>query len=360
MKLLIQPGDGVEPLVKAIKKAKKIVQILIFRFDRTEIERALVEAVERGVLVHALIAFTNRDGEKRLRDLETEFLSKGITVARTSGDLIRYHGKMMIVDRKELFLLGFNFTRLDMDRSRSFGLVTRNPKLVQEAMRVYAADTKRQQFTSKYEKLVVSPANARKQLSNFIKGARRELLIYDPKVTDKGMLRRLRDRVDAGVKVRIIGHCADPALKARELEMRLHTRTIIRDRSDAFIGSQSLRRIELDSRREIGIIFREREIVSELRHIFDEDWARSEQAKSARAVNLPFEKAAKKVANVVTKKLPIDPIAKRVEKAIRKNGARIHPKEVKKTMRVAVKQSVRQVVEKAAREAVADVLDRAG
>jgi hypothetical protein len=37
---------------------------------------------------------------------------------------VRYHGKMMIVDRKEVYILGFNFTHLDIDRSRSFGIVT--------------------------------------------------------------------------------------------------------------------------------------------------------------------------------------------------------------------------------------------
>jgi len=359
LKLLIQPDDGVDPIVKAIKKAKKIVQILIFRFDRTEIERALVDAVERGVFVHALIAFTNRGGEKRLRDLETEFLAKGITVARTSGDLVRYHGKMLIIDRKELYVLGFNFTHLDMDRSRSFGLMTRNPKLVQEATRLYAADTKRQEFSCQHSNLVVSPENARKQLSAFIKGAKRELLIYDPKVSDKQMLARLRDRNDAGVKIRIIGHTSGQALSTRNLRIRLHTRTIIRDRRDAFIGSQSLKRIELDSRREIGIIFRDRDIVAELRRVFEDDWARSERVKPAKPVKLP-SKAAKKVANVVTKRLLIGPIAKQVEKAIRKNGTKIHPKDVKKTMRVAVNQSVRQAVEKVARDAVVEVLDRAG
>jgi phosphatidylserine/phosphatidylglycerophosphate/cardiolipin synthase-like enzyme len=58
VKLLIQPGDGVDRLVKGIRKAKKSVEIVIFRFDRAEIERAFVEAVEKGVSVRALIAFT--------------------------------------------------------------------------------------------------------------------------------------------------------------------------------------------------------------------------------------------------------------------------------------------------------------
>src|SRR5437773_1002051 len=120
MKLLIQPGDGIERLVKGIRKAKKSVEIMIFRFDRPEIERALADAVERGVFVHALIAFTNRGGEANLRKLEKRFLAEGITVARTAGDLVRYHGKMIIADRKELYVTAFNFTHLDMERSRSF------------------------------------------------------------------------------------------------------------------------------------------------------------------------------------------------------------------------------------------------
>src|SRR6266567_6841649 len=74
MRLLIQPGDGIDPLVKAISGAKSSVEIAVFRFDRIEIERALAQAVKRGVLVHALIAYTNRGGEKGLRKLEMRLL----------------------------------------------------------------------------------------------------------------------------------------------------------------------------------------------------------------------------------------------------------------------------------------------
>ena len=102
MKLLIQPGDGVAPLVKAINEAKTSVEVLIFRFDRVEVESALVKAVTRGVSVRALIAYTNRGGEKNLRALEMRLLGAGITVARTDDDLVRYHGKIMIVDAREL------------------------------------------------------------------------------------------------------------------------------------------------------------------------------------------------------------------------------------------------------------------
>src|SRR6266581_1001069 len=77
VKLLVQPGDGVAPLTKGIASAKSMVEILIFRFDQREIERALANAVSRGVAVHALIAHTNRAGEENLRKLEQRLLGAG-------------------------------------------------------------------------------------------------------------------------------------------------------------------------------------------------------------------------------------------------------------------------------------------
>ncbi len=76
-----------------------------------------------------LIAYTNRGGERNLRKLEMRLLEAGITVARTADDLVRYHDKYLIIDRRELFLLSFNFTYLDIDHSRSFGLVTTQPQI---------------------------------------------------------------------------------------------------------------------------------------------------------------------------------------------------------------------------------------
>lgn len=140
--------------------------------------------------------------------------------------------------------------------SRSFGLVTRNSKLVREAIRLFEADTKRQAYRPEHARFVVSPENARTVFSRFLQGARKELLIYDPEISDPAVARILRKRQEGGVKLRVIGKVHDRHLPARQLRpMRLHVRLIIRDRQQAFLGSQSLRREELDSRREIGANF---------------------------------------------------------------------------------------------------------
>lgn len=355
MKLLTQPGDGVDALVKGIGKARKSVEIVIFRLDRSDIEQALIAAVERGVFVHALIAFTNRGGEEHLRKLEMRFLEKGISVARTASDLVRYHGKMMLFDRKDLYLLSFNFTHLDIDHSRSFGLITRNPALVREAGKLFEADTKRQPYVAGSSKFVVSPVNAREVLSAFIKGAKKELLIYDPEISDRMILRVLQERAKAGVEIRIIGKVSRGRLPARALShFRLHTRSIVRDRSDMFLGSQSLRPLELDSRREIGVIIRSRALVNSLSRTFDQDWAGasvSEGRGSGR--DFPVGKTAKRVAKVVTKSLAISPVVKEVVKAIQsKRNLELHPREVQETVKSAVKEAVKDSLKDATKEAI--------
>jgi cardiolipin synthase len=357
VRLLVQPGDGVEPLVKAINKAKSRVEVVVFRFDRREIEKALVNAVSRGIHVHALIAYTNRGGEKNLRELEMRLLAGGVTVARTADDLVRYHGKLMIVDRRELYLLAFNFTYLDMERSRAFGLITKNRAVVAEAVKLFEADTKRQPYKPGLSTLVVSPANARKQLASFIKGAKKKLLIYDPKIGDPAMIRLLGERAKAGVDIKIIGRMTRQNAKLalhKMQQMRLHTRTIVRDSQHVFIGSQSLRTAELDSRREVGVIFRDRAIADRLTRIFQDDWGVTEQSKE-RVVEdepTPAAKVAKKVAKAVTKELPSvgEVLNGVVKEIVGENGEVDFDQEdlqesVQDAVREAVKEVIQEVVE---------------
>ena len=367
MKLLIQPGDGVAPLVEAINGAKSRVEIAIFRFDRIEIEKALANAAARGVFVHALIAYTNRGGERNLRKLEMRLLEAGITVARTADDLVRYHDKFLIIDRRELFLLSFNFTHLDIDHSRCFGLVTTNSKLVAEAVKLFEADTKRQPYVAGLASFIVSPVNARKQLTAFLQGAKKELLIYDPEISDPAIMRILDARAQAGVDIKLIGRIsrANSKLQVRKLSiMRLHTRTIIRDGSQAFIGSQSLRELELGSRREVGIIFRDKKIVSTVAKIFNDDWDAIERAgeqpvqqEAPPNDSAQLAKVAKKVAKAITKDLPpVAPVLRvMVRELVGENGnSEIDTAVIEESMEEAVKDAVKEAV----RDAVENVVDQ--
>ena len=277
LELIVQPTDSLKPILSVVERVKTSLDIVIFRFDLKALEKAIEAAVKRGVAVRALIAHTNRGGERRLRQLEQRMLEAGVTVTRTADDLARYHWKMLIADREELHVYGFNYTALDL-KSRSFGLVTRDRNRVQEALRLFDADAGRHDFEPTVDGVVVSPENAREQLATFIKRAKRSLVIWDPKVTDPQMLRLLCQRSKAGVDIRIIGKVAKRGadLRVQKMPGRMHVRAMVRDGEEAFVGSQSLRALELDGRREVGLLSKDAKVVKAILEVFEADWAKTE------------------------------------------------------------------------------------
>jgi len=302
LELIVQPTDGIKPLIETIVRAQKSIDVMVFRFDLKPMEKELEAARDRGVVVRALIARESSQGDKRLRQLELRMLEKGILVARTGDTFARYHGKMMIVDREELHVYGFNFTALDL-KSRSFGIVTRDRKAVTEAVRVFEADTLRQEYEPQDDGFfVVSPEDARETLATFIKRTRKQLLIYDPKVADLQMIRLINQRIKAGVDVRVIGRVSRRGGSIRVQKqpgLRLHARAMVRDGDTAFVGSQSLRAMELDARREIGLIVKEPKTVKRLLETFEADWAKTDLA-AKEAKEIKKEEKEKKVEELAT------------------------------------------------------------
>ena len=152
---------------------------------------------------------------------------------------------------------------------------------MKEAQRLFQADCDRQPYVPACDRLVVSPETSRQHLATSSPAARRQLCIYDPDISDPRMVRVLAERLQAGVDLRIIGK-ATPRLASAALRCpahRLHVRAIIRDGAKAFLGSQSLRTLELDKRREIGLFVHETPVVKRIAAVFEQDWAAIEAGR---------------------------------------------------------------------------------
>jgi PLD-like domain len=162
------------------------------------------------------------------------------------------------------------------------------------------------------------------------------------------------------VDVRIIGKLSGRAgLSAQKLTtMRLHNRTIVRDGRQAFVGSQSLRPAELDSRRELGLIVRDPKIIKRLLATFESDWSATNAAtvkkvspakESREATKNETEKA---MAVLVEELHPLSAtVTKAVKKVVAQTGGEMLPdKVVKSTVKKVVKKAVKQAVRAAARD----------
>jgi phosphatidylserine/phosphatidylglycerophosphate/cardiolipin synthase-like enzyme len=155
------------------------------------------------------------------------------------------------------------------------------------------------------------------------------------------------------VHIKVIGHVGrrNPGIEARQLlRLRLHTRTLIRDRRQAFIGSQSLRAPELDSRREVGVIVRDRKVVAGLLKTFESDWVASAVPVGSAAVARAraHTRAMKKMSKGLVKQLStLSPMVKEALKEAKAEsaGALLSLQETKDSVREAVKEAVRDAVQ---------------
>jgi hypothetical protein len=160
------------------------------------------------------------------------------------------------------------------------------------------------------------------------------------------MLRALSNRIQKGVDIKVIGAIGRRShfLNVRPLAgLRLHTRTIIRDGREAFVGSQSLRVAELDSRREVGIIVRESKVVKGLVQTFEADWGREKVSEDAQATTREIKKRLK---TTVRKLSQLNPLVKEaVSEVVSKVGSdALDSGEVRETVVNAVKEAVRERV----------------
>ena len=283
--LLVQPEDGIAPLVAAIAGARRSVDLCVFRLNHPPLEEAIGEARARSVRFRVLLAHSNGSGKAALAKVESRLTHLGCDVRRSADDLDRYHGKMLLVDRARLYVTGFNLTRRDIDRSRSLGLMTARPRAVQEAMRLFEADFEQAAYVPEHGPLVVSPYNSRAVLGRLLQGARRQLLVYDARLTDPLMLALLGKKAAAGVEVRVLGRLGRdvPGVTvAPPPGRRQHLRAIVQDGARLFVGSQSLRRLELDKRREIGLVVSDRADVARAIEVFESDWSKTGRASTRR------------------------------------------------------------------------------
>src|SRR5215471_3926339 len=286
LSLIVQPGDSFFPIVTAGESATHSINMTIFRMDDPVVSAALSNAVNRGVAVRTLIANKSKGWIKRNKKLSSELSSMGIEVRSQSdangNELKRYHYKILTVDDTCSLILTFNPTQKNLHYARDYGLLIRDHDITIELNRLFNADWEGKEFTPVHTPLVISPYDSREKLIELLASAERSIRIVDAKVHDPDIQKLLLEKAVAGCDVKIISreaisNVAVPNFHVRRFaKYKLHAKCIVVDTLRFFIGSQNLRGVSIDRRREVGIIVEDDPIARKIERIFDEDWATAE------------------------------------------------------------------------------------
>lgn len=294
--LVVQPDDGVDPVLGLMAEATKSLRVKQFTLSEPRLLQGLTDAHRRGVAVRVMLN-PHRSSGDRPNDASFEQLQQaGMAIQWTSPTFVVTHEKSIVVDERCALIATFNLVSKYFTETRDYGVITADARQVAEIAAGFDADWQHVPFHPDPQTgLLWSVTNARPLMAEFIDQARRSLDIQHPKYVDATILERLVAAQDRGVHVRVL--CGgrhglsdydilDTFASLRILQragisvhrqkhLKLHAKLILADGRRAILGSMNIDRSAFDLRRELGIRVDDGTIIAQLARIFTHEWDHS-------------------------------------------------------------------------------------
>lgn len=262
--LVLDPQERRAAVLRVIRSARRRLALSLFRCDDMAVLDELAAAMARGVSVEALLTRRAKGWKKRLKGLGSFLKKVGAKVHRYSGPVLKYHAKYIVADDGPALIASLNFTSKCFDKTCDFALVTYDPEVVSGLQKLFEMDCLAPGSSLPAgisDRLIVGPDRARVQLGALLQQARHRLRIIDPRVKDPAMVALLKTLEARGVSVEVLG-------RGRMGGLLSHGKMILVDQETAVIGSISLSRPSLDSRREVAVKLQDPRCVHQLSGFF--------------------------------------------------------------------------------------------
>ena len=297
--LIIQPDDGIQPILGTIAGAERSLDIKMFQFTDLILIQAVIEAHKRGVKVRVMLNPSRFTGEHDNDEAFSLFRDAKVPVQETNPKYPITHEKSMVVDAKQAFIMSLNCAPKYFERTRDYALVTNVPEEVAEVAACFEADWQRTDFTPPaVSNLIWSVGKSRQAVIDFVHGAEKSLFVQHEKYVDTPVIEALvRAKMKRGVKVHATAlpvhslrefYRLDGVAGLRLLEdlgihvhrlkhVHLHAKLILADKKRALLSSFNIYPKCFNERRELGIRFEDRDLVKRLVEVFESDWEQSKR-----------------------------------------------------------------------------------
>jgi cardiolipin synthase A/B len=263
-RFVFAPEDRAATVLHVIRSARSRLILSLFRCDDFRILDALAEALQRGVHVSVLVTPRAKGWTRRLNELWSVLEDMGAVLCRFADPVVKYHAKYIVADDGPAVVASLNFTKKCFTRTSDFLVTTFDPAVVRGLRRLFEADWRGPAAGLPPRlgtRLVVGPEQARRDLTRLIRGARRQLRIVDPKLTDPAILDLLSEKREAGVKVTVLDRHTGGGYEP-------HGKMMLVDDGVGVIGSLSLSALSLDFRREVAIVVRDPACLTQMQRVF--------------------------------------------------------------------------------------------
>lgn len=276
-----------ENFVTKIDTAEEKVWIEVYIFTEKRLQKAVINAKKRGVDVKVILEKNVYKAPSMNKKIFAEFEKNGIEVVWSdSKDYSLNHSKMAVIDDEVIVSTG-NYSYSTFAYNREFFLVMKNPDFQKIMEEIFLKDFDWEKFALYHPNLVLSPFSSRHKMEYLIQNAQKTLHIYALNFWDEKMRDLLIKKQKSGVKVEIIlPDTKKVASNSDEIEAftsawiavkmlkkpEAHAKAILSDGKYLYVGSVNFSAPSMDLNREIGIVLKNPEIISEFLEIFHTDF----------------------------------------------------------------------------------------
>lgn len=294
--LIVQPDDGIAPVIDFIRLARQSLLIKQFTFTHPEIMKTVIDRKNAGVAVRVMLNSKRSGGDRANDETFAYFEKAGIAIKWASPKFYVTHEKSIVVDGKAALIATFNLCEKYFTLTRDYGIIVQEPAKVAQVAEGFDADWEQRDWNpAPASGLVWSNANSREAMSRFIDSARHSLDVQHPKFVDATILDRILAAADRGIAVRVL--CGGKhgisdwdildtfsSLRVmhrsgvkvhKQKNLRLHAKLLLADGSRAIVGSMNIDRSAFDLRRELGTHVSDPSAIARLGAVFESDWESS-------------------------------------------------------------------------------------
>ncbi len=288
--LVTEPDDGMAMVKNQIDGAFKTLDLVVYEFEDPELEQALVDAKNRGVLVRVILQNLDFAGQQVNQPAYDFLKSHGVAVMWAQDYFPLTHQKTLTIDGARSLIMTCNLDTQFYASSRDFIVVDSNPDDVAAISAAFLSDWSGAQETpGNGQDLVWSPASADTLLA-LINASQTSLDIYNEEMADPRIIEALKEAAKRGVAVRVamtyntswkdaFNELTSAGVSvhtyASTSRHYIHAKVMVADFQRAFVGSQNFSLQSLDLNRELGILISRSDIVSSLETTFANDWLSS-------------------------------------------------------------------------------------
>jgi cardiolipin synthase A/B len=294
--LVVLPDDSVQPILSAIDQAEISLRIKMFVFSDRRIIDAVICAHRRGVRVRIMLNPTRRNGKTENEDSRRQLGQAGIEVIDSTPAFEVTHEKSMVVDENSAWIMSLNWETKNLTETRDYAVVTSHRREVSEIMECFEADWARRDFKpGEHSHMIWCVGNARQRIARFIDEAKHSLWVQNERYQDPLIIEHLVRASRRGVRVHIMARpphtlkqeklvegvaglriLDDVGVKVHKVHgLKLHAKLLYADGARAIIGSINLSPGSFNSRRELAIEVRDKEVVDRVDKLIHEDWKNS-------------------------------------------------------------------------------------